>query len=264
MALPYPPNVTVAVYRGFNVNQPYPAPGTPSAAPQVPGYLKHHMKNGRFGYKATNLHWTHKLFLNDRIDIRDAYHSLLNGETVANADTILLGDYPLTGFCCAFMVVLVQHVPEQGVLRVYLDRARPQKGPCTSSGIVLGCCNMTLPNTLYATIHDQFGCVCMDGVVVTLTYDPVTQFWLGSAPINCACGTLLHVSFQPIGNTCLANSNVWCGSGQRLTGITGNISCNPFQVTSNISFAPLDDQLRDCCNCDPIFASAQITYTITT
>jgi hypothetical protein len=262
MPLPYPPNVTVAIYLGFNPNTPYPQPGTQAATAAVAGYLKHHMKNGRFGRNAFNLHWTHKLFLPDTVDIRDAYNSLLNGEATTNADTVLLGDYPLTGFCCAFMVVLVQRVPEQGLLRVYLDRARPQKGPCTSSGIILGCCNISLPATLYATIKDQGGCLCLDGATLALVYDPVTQYWLGNLGINCQCGTLLKMSFAPIGNTCFANSNVWCGSGQRLTGVTGDITCNPFQVVSDISFAPLDDLNRDCCNCDPVFGSARITYTI--
>ena len=132
MALPQAANVLVDIYRGFNALNPFPDNGAVAAVAGVPGYLKHHLKAGRFGYQALNLYWTHVLYVEDTVDVRDAYANQLGTEAPAAADTITLKDYPVAGFCTAFYVVLVQKRTHQlGVFQeVYLDRLRPRQGPC--------------------------------------------------------------------------------------------------------------------------------------
>lgn len=88
------PNVLVDIYRGFNANSPYPSAQARRAAANVPGHLKHHLKNGRFGYHAGGLHWTHVLYLDPSADVRSAYNGLLNLTDPTRADTILVGGYP--------------------------------------------------------------------------------------------------------------------------------------------------------------------------
>lgn len=126
--IPAPPNVTASIYRGWNSSSPFPAGGTAPAA-TVSGLLKHHMKNGIRG-RAIALFWTHLLYVDESVDIRDAYATQLAGEDPTQADTVVIGSHPVPGECCAFLVVLVQHLPEQQTKRVYLDRVLPIQGPC--------------------------------------------------------------------------------------------------------------------------------------
>lgn len=183
------PNAAVDIYRGFNASSPYPSASATPAATGVPGELRHYARNGRFG-RAAILHWTHLLLLSPDVDIRSAYNSQLNSWQHSNADTVLLADYPIDGWCTAFVVVLVQRIrgPRGAYLRAYLDRVQPREGPCTPE-IVLPCCPDPMPATLQATVPSGTGCPCLDGVVVTLAYDPVSQSWTGSTEA-CASETL--------------------------------------------------------------------------
>jgi hypothetical protein len=239
VSLLLPENVTVDIYRGFDVNSPYPPLGATPDVPSVSGLLKHHVRNGRFG-SASILHWTHVLYLPPDTDIRSAYNSQLNTWQSANADTVILADYPIDGWCTAFLAVLVQRIhrgtPEE-CLRAYLDRLQPREGSC-QQGIVLGCCPNPLPETLHATIPTGSGCPCLDGVVIELDYDAATQSWKGSA-IVCAsetlslvfqCGTTscddatLSLTFDNHGSVGPVTTNPGCG-------------CSPLQMTfSNINF----------------------------
>lgn len=239
MSLLLPKTATVDIYRGFNANSPYPAAGTLPDVPGVSGHLKHHARQGRFG-SASALKWTHVLYLPGGIDIRSAYNSQLDTWQSANADTVLLADYPIPGWCTAFLVVLVQRVhrgtPDDG-LRVHLDRLQPRQGPC-SQDIVLGCCPNSLPATVHATIPQGSGCPCLNGVVVPLRYSAQTQSWTGSQ-IVCAsenlsmvykCGTTscddatLTLTFDNHGSVGPVTTDAGCG-------------CSPLQMTfSNINF----------------------------
>ena len=101
MTLSVTPNTSVTVYRGTVLASPYPADGTRPVVALVPCFVKQHMKNGRFGNTAAGLHWTHKAWI-DLEDVRDAYNAELGAgpaEVVANGDTVLIGDYPITGRC---------------------------------------------------------------------------------------------------------------------------------------------------------------------
>jgi hypothetical protein len=128
------PNATVDIYRGVTLAAPYPFQMQQPAVSGVRGVLKHHLQNGRFGYNAANLHWTHLLLVEPETDIRSAYNSQLGTFTAANADTVVLKDCPQgSGNCCAFMALMVQRARRGQAdehLRVYLDRFQPRLGSC--------------------------------------------------------------------------------------------------------------------------------------
>lgn len=231
MATMPPPNSVLNIYRGFNASSPYPSSSTTPAASGVAGFLRHHVRNGRFG-RAVGLHWTHVLNVPVGVDIRSAYNSTLNAIVPANADTVLVPDYPLPGWCTAFYVVLVQEIRgAQPFLRICLDRMQPRLG-CTVSGILLPCCPVGWPTTIHATIPAGSGCPCMDGTVVALTYDAITQSWSGSAPV-CFFDTLTVVF--TCGSTSCADATVTAsspalGSSGPVT-VAPGCSCNPLNMT---------------------------------
>ncbi|OAI46877.1 hypothetical protein AYO44_10500 [Planctomycetaceae bacterium SCGC AG-212-F19] len=197
MSLPMPVNAAVDIYRGFSATSPYPPVSANPAVQGVGGHLRHHVRNGRFG-SAQGLKWTHVLSLPDGIDVRSAYNSQLNTWQPANADTILLPDYPIPGWCTAFLVVLVQRIRGGAVSyqRAYLDRMQPRQGSCKTTG----CCPDPLPSTIHATVPAGTGCPCLDGTVVPLVFSSVTQSWSGSAVV-CASETLT-IDFRCAGTSC--------------------------------------------------------------
>ncbi|MFN4259768.1 MAG: hypothetical protein ACK4RK_10755 [Gemmataceae bacterium] len=128
MALPLQPNVTARIFRNANPADPYP-PGTPAAT--APGYLEPAMVAGRLG-TAEWLKWTHILYLEPTVDIRDAYNSQLDPARADTlADTVELLDSGGTNKT-AYYVVFVEQV-QRGTpfshLRVYLDRFAPNAWP---------------------------------------------------------------------------------------------------------------------------------------
>jgi len=194
-----PINVTLAIYRGFNAASPYPSEGTSPAVAAVRGHIRHHVRHGRFG-SAAGLHWTHVLHLPAGTDIRSAYDTQLTAPTPAQADTVVVPDYPAPGWCTAFVVVLVQRVQRgrgDASLRVYVDRLQPRAGGCTVP--VPGCCP-DLPATLHATIPPGSGCPCLDGTDVELTFDSGAQAWIGS--VDVCSGQELSVTFACNGTSC--------------------------------------------------------------
>lgn len=211
MSLLLPVNAVVDVYRGFNVTNPYPGSGATLAVRGARGHLKHHVRHGRFG-SAADLKWTTVLYLPPGSDVRSAYNSQLNAWTPANADTVVLADYPIAGWCTAFLVVLVQRL-NRGTLaecqRVCLDRLKPRQGACFR-----GCCPSPLPTTLHATIPIGTGCPCLDGTVIPLVYSTGSDSWSGSQivcngenfSVAYRCGTVschdatLSVSFENHGD----------------------------------------------------------------
>src|SRR5581483_3232482 len=126
------------------------------AATDVPGYLRHHLEAGRFGYQAAGLAWTNVLLVDADVDVRDAYASQLAGGDPADADTVLVRDYPIAGRCTAFRVVLAQLCRDVRGLpyqEVKLDRARPRIGACTE----LRCCGTaSVPTTLKVTLAGSY------------------------------------------------------------------------------------------------------------
>jgi hypothetical protein len=228
MALLLPINATVSIYRGFNVNNPYPTALMSPAVPAVGGHLKQHVRNGRFGRAAT-LHWTTVLYLPPGTDIRSAYNSQLNSWQPANADTILLADYPILGWCTAFLVVLVQRIHRgtpDDCLRVHLDRMQPRQGSC----IRPGCCPSPLPNTIHATIPSGSACPCLDGTVVALNYSAVTDSWSGSTTV-CSSETLSMVY------TCGTTS---CNDATLTVTFQNHGSVGPVTVDPGCSCSPLN------------------------
>jgi hypothetical protein len=191
MALILPINTTADVYRGFTATAPYPDGSVPPAVSGIGGHLKHHVRHGRFG-SALDLHWTHAFYLPLNTDVRCGYNSQLNAWAPANADTLVVADYPIPGWCTAFLVVLVQkakrNTPHECIV-AYLDRMQPVQGSCIQvpAGVAVACCpSVTIPFTLHATVG-TCDSSCYTPQTVTLTYDPVNLWWAGSVSFFNAC-----------------------------------------------------------------------------
>ncbi len=132
MSLPMPPNVTVDIYRNSSAASPLPD-GTPAAA-NVKGYLAPWVQSGRFG-SANWLRWTHILYLDPSVDVRDAYNSQLDpARNNALADTVVItdsGGAKKTPYYVVF-VELAFRGTSYAQLRVYLDRFQPSQWPVDS------------------------------------------------------------------------------------------------------------------------------------
>jgi hypothetical protein len=129
MALPLPANVTVNIYRTANPANPY---NLGSAGPQnVKGYLQPRVQTGRHG-TATWLKWTHILYVDPTVDVRDAYNTQLDpARDNTKADTVILldsGGVKKTAFYVTFVELALRGTP-QSHLRVYLDRFQPSAWP---------------------------------------------------------------------------------------------------------------------------------------
>jgi hypothetical protein len=219
-------------------------------------HLRHHVRNGRFGYFAGGaaagadapLRWTIGLLVNLGSDLRDAYDGQLIADAIANGDTVMVADYPVLGTCCAFVVVLVQRrgrgTPGDH-LRVYLDRARPSYGAAcpdpTVSGVTVPCCANAIPTTLFATFQGVFGgCVCCNGFSVTLTWTPgmsvplvgTVDGWTGSGTWPCNGASVTVYVW------CDTGSDTWTGrllfaDGFETAAIGfSSVTCNPLQLVS--------------------------------
>lgn len=188
MTLPLPPNCTFDVYRGYSASHPYNPPSLPAALVGQQGVLRHHVRNGRFGYVLSGevkLYHTSVLFVSVGTDVRSQYNSEQNTFSESGGDTVMVYDYPVPGTCTAFVVVMVQRVGRGGAgdyLRCYLDRAQPwYKTACPSpvtAGETTPCCpGIALPPTLYATFFNNAGnCNCMAGTYA-LTWDSTRGGW---------------------------------------------------------------------------------------
>lgn len=184
-------NAVVDVYRGFRADRPYPGGADLPALRNVRGYLREAVGRGRLG-QGLYLRWTTLLDVPLGTDLRSAYNTQINSWEPEDADTIVLADYPIPGWCTAFLVVQVQRINRGTIndcLRVYLDRLQPRQGPCFQ-----GCCRDPLPALLYATIPFGSGCLCLDEVVVPLLYLSSSDAWIGSVQV-CA-DEALRLTFQ--------------------------------------------------------------------
>ncbi len=132
MSLPMPSNVKVDIYRSASPATPY-ALGN-AASVSVPGYLQPRVQTGRHG-TAQWLKWTHILYLDSKVDVRDAYNSQLDpGRDNTKADTVILND-ATNSTKTAFYVVFVEPAlfgTPSAHLRVYLDRFQPASWPTTA------------------------------------------------------------------------------------------------------------------------------------
>src|ERR1700730_2946105 len=106
MSLPMPSNITVDIFRTANPGSPY---ALGSAGPAgVKGYLQPRVQTGRHG-TATWLKWTHILYVDATVDVRDAYNSQLDpSRDNTKADTVILQSSG--GIKTAFYVVYVERV----------------------------------------------------------------------------------------------------------------------------------------------------------
>jgi len=130
MAIPMPSNVTVDIFRTTTLAAPYTlgALGTKG----VKGYLQPRVQTGRHG-TATWLKWTHILYVDASVDVRDAYNTQLDpARDNTKADTVILYDSKDNTKKSAFYVVFVEPALRGtpfAQIRVYLDRFQPQTWP---------------------------------------------------------------------------------------------------------------------------------------
>jgi hypothetical protein len=236
-------NCTVDVYRGFNPASPY-----PNGAPDVPGvkaYIRHHMKNGRFGYNDSKIKWTHLLLANPGTDIRSAYNSWTGpGEPTQNADTVVISDYPQVGLKTAFYVVMVQRRRGKpgDSYKVYLDKCRT-KYPVVLVNVNCGQCQQMPQNWTLTTgasdyaNHACTGCQGLNGMTYTLTYAGAGCDWYSaSLPEVCHAGEAVAVDEGPVRWHLFYQG----GLGWRL--FLEEIS----NVTSLLAFDPIADANWNC------------------
>jgi hypothetical protein len=245
MPVPQGNNVSFNIFRGFNKNSPISIVGNPIAAT---GYLKQNVELGRFGFHPDGLYWTTAIDVIVGTDARDAWNSFLNSMTSANADTVLVQDYPIPGWCTPFMVVMVERLSRGGPsdrYRLYLDRCQPVQGACpTSGGVTVPCCSNALPNTIHMTISDSGSCGCLDGTYA-LTWNPTYTggfvFQPGAWVLQttlCSTALTLAVFCNPsIPGFVIGLPQTPGGSfGSQATG-----TCSPFslQASLNLNFASI-------------------------
>ena len=232
MALTATPNVQVDIYRGFNAANPYNPPNRPAAARGVHGLLRPHVRNGRFGFNAIALHWTNVLLLATGTDLRSAYNSQLNTFNAANADTVIVPDYPVPGRCTAFVAVLVQRGgrgTDGDLLTCYLDRCLPA-ATCPDPTLVgVPCCPNALPPTLHCTVTGEG--------TMALTWDGT--YWKGSmTTATCFAGTLyVRLSCPGGGSGCgnfVVESSTDGVTYLPCSGLGITCACSPFDISGYI------------------------------
>ncbi len=183
---------------------------------------------GAFGFNDDGLHWTNVLVLPTGTDIRSAYDSQLNPLNAANADTVIVPDYPIPGRCTPFVVVLVQRGGRSGaadVLTCYLDRCQPAVTCPDPTLVRTTCCGNLLPATLHITLTISGGCGCLAGTF------PVTWNGTGWAYSGTACGGKPFSMLVVCTGTSVLDwqLTLTCGS-DTLTASVGGGSCSPLDV----------------------------------
>jgi hypothetical protein len=251
MTLPYPVNVTVDIYRTFDVTNPIQV-GQPAVS-KLQAHLRHHLKNGRFGFQTKELYWTNVLHLPLGTDIRSAYNSQLDpAYRPQNADTVVVRDWPNDGDVTAFMVVMVTRAlrgtPNEH-LKCYLDKAGKGGG--------VQCCGDPVSDTLHVSITAYGACSCLNGLVFTIRWDDNARQYIGTFS---ACGFSNTFKFWcsdgPDGAYGYSYS-IQCGNGpiweSNLSGTED--TCHPFMV----GFSPaLGYAISQCCTTDNL-----LTITVT-
>jgi hypothetical protein len=155
MPLPYIPNLSIDLVRGFDPNSPYPLNCGDVKYRGLKGYMRANMEAGRFGYQTQGLYWTHRMDFALGTDARDAYNTQLVAKNIQAGDTLLAADYLLKGQCTAFYVVFVTVDRGGNFLRVYLDRLAPCASGCYSDCVASNgcCCQLCTQNNIPLTLN---------------------------------------------------------------------------------------------------------------
>ncbi len=247
MAFPFTPNVSVDIYRTFNKNDPLAVTKGQPAVSQAQGVLRHHMEAGRFGFNQ-QIFWTNLLYLPVGTDVRSAWNSFLNPVLSANADTVVIDDYPISGTTTAFYVVMVQLASRgnDAFLKVFLDKAGMR---------VLNCCpNIDFTKTLRVVITDSNQCLCLNGVTFPIAPNTQKGRWEGYFS---ACGPQDNFFWLQCQDPTKAAQGygigVSCGGAPELTDFyqATTYSCDPLFL----QYVPLRPMvLGTCCTIDSFTA----------
>jgi hypothetical protein len=240
-------NCTFDVYTGYNPARPCCPPQGPARLAGQAGFLQHHVDNGRFGFVpagAQRFYHTSVLRVGVGTDLRDGWDTETATFAEANADTVIVYDYPVPGVCTPFVVVLVQRVDRGGpgdYLRCYLDRGQPCYAPADQcpnpSDILVPCCPcLGLPTRLYGTWSSFPGaaqgfpggfCPCVQGSW-PLDYKSATGRWESPGGTIGTCshsGTDIHFYCNSLSGQLSLDVTL---DGTPRTGIVAGVGgCNP-------------------------------------
>lgn len=114
---------------------------------------------------------------------------------------------------------------------------------CDNCGLQRNCCPNPIPETLTATIVNDSGCECMDGISGTLVHDVVDDEWRGTITVPRCTGdfeidlTLECGELIPSGNCrcfSLGTVEASCDSGRLDVSPDSGCSCDPLSLTFGV------------------------------
>ncbi len=139
---------------------------------------------------------------------------------------------------------------------------------CDNCGLQRNCCPNPIPETLTATIVDDGGCECMDGLSTTLVHDATEDNWIGTITVPRCTGdfeidlTLECGAIIPSGNCrCFSLDTVEadCDSGRLNISPDSGCSCDPLSLTFGVYSS---DCGGECAESGPGCSDVACTYKI--
>lgn len=98
------------------------------------------------------------------------------------------------------------------------------------------CCTGAIPHRIHATITNNVGCTCLDGVKVTLTYNGSTGRWEGSAFVPSCTSSNLYMTFACVGTQ--LGIALKCTTAAAPDLFTSTYTCSPLSVNFT-GYSPL-------------------------
>ena len=129
---------------------------------------------------------------------------------------------------------------------------------CSSSSGIGDTCCPSIPATLHATITNVSGCSCLDGMVVTLTYN--NGNWSNGPAIQTSCpnNAVLNIVLSCVGPGCNSFLLVFQCAGTSYnfpTSLNAGCTCSPFNLVFTATNS--NPNVLACC-------IGTVTVTITT
>ena len=140
---------------------------------------------------------------------------------------------------------------------------------CDNCGLQRNCCPNPIPETLTATLLNDSGCECLDGISTTLVHDVMEDRWEGTITVPRCTGdfkidlTLECNAIIPSGNCrcfSLDTSEATCDSGRINVSPDSGCSCDPVSMTFGVYNS---DCGGECEGSEPGCADVACTYKIT-
>jgi hypothetical protein len=106
-------------------------------------------------------------------------------------------------------------------------------GECTT--VCTACCSAGIPTTLYATLTNNANCACLNGVVLTMTYNSGGGYWSGTTSI-CGAGEI-EIRIACTGPTCHFGVEAYCSGVLQDFGADTACDCSTMTWTFGTPFA---------------------------